>query len=409
MELQKILLDNGIPLYYAHMPHVDTVAAGVLVKAGTRHEIWPKEAGIAHALEHMRFQGTELFPTSRDVSAFIEDVGGVINAWTSGEGTFFYQKIPATEFSRAPKLLSQQFLFPLIPEEKINTEMQNIVQEIRRAKDDNQQFALMEFEQLIYSGHPLSRNVLGTEESVTSFTRSDFLDFSQRLYLSSRTALIVVGNIPGLQAMAYFGQAFPKQKQRNSPRELPSVFPENKKTEIIHERPIEQVHMVMGYPLEGGNSRSVAALSLFSEMIGGGMSFPLFQIVRDEHGLCYSIYCDVDKNSDYSMFYIYIGTNKHREAKDLILKVIKECKNDRELLERAKSLALGKLALSNENPAMIMNIMARDILYRGEPKTKQDIINEIKSIKIEEIEEAVSRYLKEENLNKVIVGPESLV
>jgi len=274
MELKEIVLDNKISLFYIHILQINTVASGVLVKAGTRHEIWPKEAGIAHALEHMRFQGTQLFPTSRDISALIEDDGGVINAWTSGEGTFFWQKIPATAFAKSPLLLSQQLLHPLIPEKKIATEMQNIVQEIRMVKDDPSHFALREFGHLIYSGHVLSRDVLGTEESVTSFTRPDFMNFSDRLYFGQRMRFIVVGNVPELDVVRSFNSYFHDVKASDGSLEENTGNLKTEKREVIHKRQIEQVHMVVGYLLGAGDARSVTALSVFANMIGGGMSFP---------------------------------------------------------------------------------------------------------------------------------------
>jgi len=126
--------------------------------------------------------------------------------------------------------------------------------------------------------------------------------------------------------------------------------------------------------------------------------------------LCYQIDCSVDKNKDCSTFYIYVGTNpaKYRDAENLILQIIKECKNNRQLLERAKSLVLGRLSMSYENPASIMQVMAQQILYRGHPKTKVEMIREIESITIGEVEEAVSTYLSEIYQNTLIVGPESL-
>lgn len=409
MKFNRLQLDNRVTLYHMYLPNAETVAAGVLVKAGTCHEIWPKEAGIAHALEHMRFQGTEDFPTSQEVSAYIEDVGGVINAWTSGEGTFFWQKVPAYEFERMPRMLYQQAFRPLIREDKITTEMQNIVQEIRRSRDNPHSFALREFEHLVYKGHVLERDVLGTEGSVTSFTRNDFLNFSERLYSTGRLAIVVVGNVAEEEALEAFNNYFKENKNIGSPNQ-PSAQPVGGKKEKIYKKQIEQVHMVLGYLLGSGNDSSTDALDMFSNMLRGGMSFPLFQIVRDQHGLCYEINCDVDQNSKHSLFCIYVGTDpkKYTKAEDLILKVIEENKNNRRLLERAKTLSLGRLSMLYENPASILRRAALEILYRTEPRSKEEEINAIKSISIEEIEEAVNIHLKQESLNKVIVGPESL-
>lgn len=124
MEFTRLDSINGAPVFFCQMPDAKSFISAVLVGVGTRNESWPQEAGLAHATEHMLFQGTDLFPNSKTLEAHIEDVGGELNAWTSKEKTLFWAQVPANEYQRALLVTSQQVLKPLLPEEKIPTEMQ---------------------------------------------------------------------------------------------------------------------------------------------------------------------------------------------------------------------------------------------------------------------------------------------
>ena len=194
MNFKNLIAASGAPIYYLEMPHVKSVAMGILVKTGTRDEIWPREAGIAHAVEHMVFRGTEEFSDSKNLAAYIEDVGGTLNAWTDNEATFFYNIMPADKIKRGIHSLSQLLRKTLINEKDIKIEMQNIAQEIRRANDDPQSYLRIKADEIIYNSHFLGRCELGTEESISSFKQRDFKNFMKKFYHPANYAFIAVGN-----------------------------------------------------------------------------------------------------------------------------------------------------------------------------------------------------------------------
>lgn len=400
---------SGATLYTMHIPHSQTVATGVVVSAGTRDEQWPKEAGIAHALEHMHFQGTEQFPTSEAVSEYLEEIGGLINAWTWKEMTFYHNQVPSAHKERAVKILSQQLLYSIFPEEKIPSEMKNIVQEIRRRNDSPHQYVSFLADQLLYGQHPLGKDTLGIEESVLGFTKKDFIDFKERYYHSSNFTFLAAGDITEQEAQQLFETYFPTRssKEKNKRDFINLVTPPQK--ELVQSRKdIEQAHIFLVAPLSEAKHTDSKIIDLFTTMISGGMSFPLFQEVRDKRGLCYEVWASSTNWHDAGEFNLYIGTNPNRikEAVQASIDVIQEHKKNSLLLEKAKNLELGRLALKYESTDNIINIAAQDIALNGEPKGYEQLVEETKKIKIEDITKAVDTYLSPEHIKTALLVPE---
>lgn len=402
----KVLkLSNGAALYVLSMPWVKTVGLGVHVNVGTREEVWPEQAGLAHAYEHMVFHETELFADSKAMAEYIEAVGGMLNAFTWNELTCFLNCLPAEEKTRGFEILSQQLRKSLFLPERIRLEMESIIHEIHRKNDNPQSFLEDVFFKILCGKHPLGKSAGGLEESVRAFQKEDFLNWQKKFYHPGNFTFVAVGNIKAEEAELYFEEYFPEKAAK----------PHNRKSKLISElardatieKEIEQAHMMMGAIIPGKGKRDSAVLSLFRTMISGGMSFPLFQEVRDKRGLCYQIHAEIHPLSDNGIFNIYIGTSPDKvdEAADCIIKVIQESKNSQKLLEKAKKSIRGKLAFQFESPQSILQSSLLDILYQGKPRGYDEIIKEIGSITIEEVKEAVNRYLDPARIVKVTLLP----
>lgn len=393
---QRLIANGRIPVHIFDMPWAHSVVLAVLVKAGTRDEHWPGEAGIAHALEHMIFQGTRDFPNNQSMASYIEDVGGVINAGTHCEGTLFFVQVPAQELERAVYALSQLLICPVFPEEKIETEMQNIIQEIRMVKDDSQRYLLDLAKKSLYGEHPLGKNTLGTEESVKSFTRRYFEGFYSHYYNANNFDLIAVGHIEKEERLMeliskYFADAPDGPFNK---RETTQAIGDRKNF-VFENKDLEQVHIALVAPTIEGAARDARVLEVFEVMISGGMSFPLFVEVRDKLGLCYEIWADHALFSDLSAFIIYSATdpNKYQETVEAIFKVLNKSKTDAELLKKAKKRILGSLAIRYENPIRVASDAASGASIFGQPCDREDLLAEIDSISIEEVESAATKNL----------------
>lgn len=407
LNFSQTITKSGVPLWTLTLPHSNSVAVGVLVFTGTRDEIWPQEAGIAHALEHMHFQGTESFLTSQEVAAYIEETGGSLNAWTWKEMTFYYSQVPADYADRAVYILSEQLRKSLFPDSKIQIEMKNIVQEIRRKKDNPREFVQVLANQHLYNNHFLSRDTLGTEESVLSFKKENFVSFKKRYYNPVNYNFIIAGKINPEKALNLFNKHFPLEEKMNSNERINQELITLNTRQLIKNKDIEQVHLVLSASIGKASEKNSLYLDFFRDMISGGSSFPLFQEIRDKRGLCYTVFAGINKWSDIGRFYVYIGTDpkRYREAINATLEVIEKSKSDEKLLEKVKNMKIGDLTLAYEDTGRIINIAARDIAVLGEPKDYEKIVKEIKEVDIDDIEKAVDKYLKPELIFTTMLAP----
>ena len=407
LKFEKLKTKSGTSLFILNLPHTNAIASGVLIKAGTRDEIWPKEAGLAHALEHMSFQATKKFKNSQEVSSYLEEIGGYLNAFTSQEGIFFHNVVPKEYFERAIISLNELVNNSLIPQDKIKIEMRNIAEEIKMYFDNPVSYINMEALEFIYGKHPLGKNVLGTVKSVLSLKQEDFFNFKRRYFNSNNYIFVCVGNVKPENALKLFNEYFEKIPGQSNKRLLEEPLKTTKKTLIKTRKDITQTQVLLLTPTVKAKSFEAKVLDLYSTMLSGGMSFPLFQELRDKRGLCYHTSASLDEFSDSSLFSIYIGTDpkKYQEAIKVALEIINSNKDNQKLMDKAKDLTLGRLSLVFDDPKSILNLAVSDILIGEEPKTYNQIKEEIEKISINDIEKAVDKYLLNDNLRQVLLLP----
>jgi len=398
---------SGVTLWILSSTNFNSVAVGVIVKCGTRDEIWPKEAGIAHALEHMHLQGTKNFPNNLKTTEYIEEIGGRINAFTNNERTLYFVRVPSSYAERGIRIISEQIKNAIIPENKISIEMKNVVQEIKKKNDSPQGFLWTISQKFIYDDHPVGRETLGLEESVLAFKQKDFLNFKQRYYNSSNYVFVVVGNITEDAAVELFDKYFENDSDiKSNIREEKSVMPKIDR-QFVYNKELNQLHISIDALIGRGQDKDSLYLEFFRDMISGGMSFPLFQEVRDKRGLCYSIWASIVKRTDVGSFNVYIGTDpkRYREAIDATIGVIEKAKSDINLLNKVKNLKLGKFMLSYENTEDILMRTINDILFLGRPRGFEEIKKEIDEVTIENIKQAVDKYLGSEMIYTTFLAP----
>lgn len=398
---------SGVSLWTLSSSNYNSVAMGVIIKCGTRDEIWPKEAGIAHALEHMHFQGTTDFPNSQKLIEHVEEVGGRISAMTNNERTFYFSRVPSDHAEKAVHVISEQIKNSIFPEDKIPVEMKNVVQEIRRKNDDPKMHLGTLSKKFVYGDHPLGRDVLGTEESVLAFTKDDFLTFKKRYYNPSDYVFVTVGNIAEDEALKLFDKYFTDNSEKNPNNRKDEIVIDKTNKQFVENKELDQLHISLDALIGRGEDKSSLYLEFFRDMISGGMSFPLFQEVRDKRGLCYSIGALITKRMDVSNFSVYVGTDpkRYREAIDATMEVIEKSKSDINLLNKVKNLKLGKLMLNYENTEDIIMRTANDVLFFGRPRGFEEIKKEIEEVKIEDIKNAVDKYLNPKSIYTTMLAP----
>ena len=406
MKWQRLNTESGAPLWFLRMPHVHNTSSGVLTLVGSRDEVYPvqgketqDEAGLAHALEHMYFQGsTRCFKNSKEVAIYTEEVGGIDNAYTTEEETFYFHTITSEEVGRSIKILGESLLHPLFPEEVIPTQMNIVLRELSGRADDPDSFFSELWMRTRMAGHPLSQNPIGLKESIERFKRENFLNFANKHYHRGNFVYIAVGSVETERLIGLINTHFPKPENPESKNTRAAVsVPPMPNERLILRKDLSETRVISGVAFEKPDIRHVRALKLFSYMIGGGMSFPLLQEVREEKGYCYGIGARVNDYSDTVIFHVSFATSPedYENALDLVFKIIKREKGNGELLARAKKLIKGRADLDDGTMGFLFGAAKRISLY-GEPMDHEKTIELYNSVTIDEVVEAVEHYLGED-------------
>lgn len=403
------MTSRGIPLYACYLPHAKSVTTSVVVKVGMCNELWPQEAGLAHAMEHMVFRGTEDFADSQKISAYIENTGGWLNAYTSRNYTYFQNQLPYMHLEKGIHSLSQLVRKPLLRPKDIKAEMQAVIQEIKQRNDDPSEVLFDEFVNESFRGHPLGRDILGTEKSVLGFKNADFKNWQNKYYRPENFMFFIVGNFKLSEAKKLFEKYFPENASgRVLARPDAVIVPVKKVRQIC--RDTEQAHLAIGTIVPKAEDLDSMPLLVFQQMIGGGMSSPLFQEVREKRGLAYSVHACHWLYAQLGLFFIYVGTDpkKTEEAARVSLQVIKKYKNSSKLMKLAKEMLIGELNLAMDNPKKVLGAAIEELSLFGKIYSLKERVERIKAVTIGQISKAVEKYLLNENRRvTLILGPKT--
>ncbi|HEV8596941.1 MAG TPA: pitrilysin family protein [Candidatus Dormibacteraeota bacterium] len=403
---RKSVLPNGIRVLTERMPHVRSVAVGVWVETGSRHEPEPR-GGVSHLIEHLVFKGTAT-RTAEDIARTRDSVGGQMDAFTTKENTCFYVQVLDDHLPLAVDLLTDILLHPLFNAEELEREKSVVLQEIKMVEDTPDDVIHDLFAAQVWAGHPLGRPILGTRELVNSFSRDLILGHFVDEYVPPRIIIAVAGNVTHDQVVDLFGRGFNGFSHAAAVRaQQPSTI--NASVNIVH-KTLEQVHVVMGFPGLPHAAPERYAQYLLNDVIGGSMSSRLFQEVRERQGLVYSIHSGVQAFVDTGTLYVYAATDPVNFSKMLksILKELRELKKNgitEDELRRAKDHLKGSLMLSLESTSSRMNRLAKHELHLGAFLTMDEMLASIDRVKHEEVQALVTELLDEDHLALTTLGP----
>ncbi|PTE14304.1 M16 family metallopeptidase [Pseudogemmobacter blasticus] len=350
MTVQLHTLSNGLRIVTEDMPRLKSASIGLWVGAGGRHE-GPGENGIAHFLEHMAFKGTER-RSALQIAEEIEDVGGYINAYTSREMTAYYARCLSADVARALDVISDIVLNPLFNPADIETERHVILQEIGQAADTPDDIIFDWLHETSYPGQTFGRTILGPEDRVSAFQATDFRSFVGRHYGPDRMILSAAGGIDHAaivaQAEAIFGHLRPVGRSAVDG----ARFHSGERREI---KDLEQAHFALNLEAPGYRDPLVYTAQVWSMAMGGGMSSRLFQKIREEKGLCYTIYAQSAAYDDTGHVTIYAGTSGDEigDLADLTVAELKRAADDMTEAEvnRAKAQIRAGMLMGLESPS----------------------------------------------------------
>jgi predicted Zn-dependent peptidase len=291
------------------MPSLGSAAIGVWVLAGGRHETAPQN-GIAHFLEHMAFKGTDT-RSAVQIAEEIEDVGGYINAYTSREVTAYYARVLKDDVPLAMDVIADILLNPVFDEEEIEVERGVMLQEIGQALDTPDDVIFDWLQERCYEDQPLGRTILGAEERVRSFDKSDLAGFVKQHYGPGQMILSAAGAVDHDEIMKLAETLFGGLQARPDTPAPQASFTGGEHREI---KPLEQVHFAFALPSPGYMDPDVYTGQIFATALGGGMSSRLFQELREKRGLCYSIFAQASAYAETGLTTIYAGTSASQIA-----------------------------------------------------------------------------------------------
>ncbi|MEW6182551.1 MAG: pitrilysin family protein [Bacillota bacterium] len=399
-------LPNGVTILTEEIPHVRSIAIGIWIDAGSRYEE-PEQNGITHFIEHALFKGTTT-RSAKKITEELDDVGGQLNAFTGKEVTCFYAKVLDEHFDLAVDVLTDMLFNSCFNPEDLEREKNVIVEEIKMYEDTPDELVHDVFSGTLWQGHPLGRPVIGTEEVVRGLSREKLLGYYGRHYLHGRMVVSVAGNIGHEKAVAVLKPAFSKAGGNSGMRQLTRPEP---KAEICQcNRDTKQVHICIGTPGVALGDDLVYVFQVLSTILGGGMSSRLFQRIREERGLVYSVYSYHASYYDTGLFCIYAGLAAPNvaEALGMIAKEVVSFRNHEitgEELLRAKNQLKGSFLLSLESVTTRMTRMGKSQLYLGKVVSPEDIEARIEAVSLDDVHGLASKVFKPDNFTFASIGP----
>jgi len=401
-------LANGLRLHRAAVPGTGAITILVAFDAGARTER-PEENGMAHFLEHLVFKGGDKYPNHRAINETAEALGGVLNAYTSHDLVAFHITARSEAAPEAIDLLTDFVARPRIDAQELDKERGVVIQEINRAYDQPSMIAEYLIDRAAFGDHPLGRTVLGPEENLRAFTREGIVAFRERRWAGDHGGAFLVGNLDHLPDDAQLEELFGRFPSLPEPGPYEPVRDFSPST-LVEERETNQSHLRMIYrpDIDNDDPATRAALSIYATLLGGSMSSRLFEEIREQRGLCYSVYAVDHAFADVPILQLGSGLDSSKciEAYSRMREIVSELRTDgptREEVDRARSYAAGRRVLAFENSGAVARTAASQaIVYREEPDP-QATIDAIDAVTFDEVVE-VARSI-EDRLAIACVGP----
>lgn len=404
MEYQQFTLKNGIRVIHQF---ADSPVAhfGVIVNTGSRDEE-AHEQGLAHFIEHTIFKGTKKRKAFQ-INNRIEDVGGEINAYTTKEETAIYATFLNNYYARSIELISDIILHASFPEKELEKEQEVVIEEINSYNDTPSELIFDEFEALIYDGHPIARNILGTPETVRSFDRRSIRKFILNNYRTDEMVLCSVGKIEPKPFEKLVRRYFDELNENTSPRNrqrfsgyLPRSLEVDKDT--------YQLHCIIGTESYELSNENRLPMVLLNNILGGNsMNTRLNMALRERNGMAYNIESSFTPYTDTGIFMVYFGTDQQNLARALrIIKkefdILREKPMGQIQFARAKKQLLGQLAISTENREELMLSLGRSYLYFDKVDPLSEVFAKIENLTTADIQRVANDMLREDRLSKLI-------
>jgi predicted Zn-dependent peptidase len=409
MDVRAGRLGNGVRVVTSAIPRVESVALGIWVGAGSRFER-AEWGGISHFIEHLLFKGTR-HRTARDISRAIEGRGGYLNAFTQEESTCYYARVACDRLGEALDVLTDMYLCPLFAGEDIAKERGVIVEEIMMYRDQPQHVVQELMTAALWRGHPLGRPVSGSPESLARVNRAALLDYKRAAYVPANTVFAFAGKVSHEPCLRRVQRLFGRLGRRPAPPCARVGERVGQEQVVVENKGIEQTQVALGIRLFGRRDPRRYALRLLNAVLGENMSSRLFQIVREQHGLAYSIHSSYHLFADSGALVVSAGLDRKRSVPALELIVrelarLKESAVGPRDLKRAKDYVLGQLRLGLESTTNQMMWIGDNLISHGRFIPPEEIIGQVERVSAADIRRLAGETLAAARTSLAVVSPD---
>lgn len=399
-------LPNGVRIVGQKLPYFHSISIGAWVGAGSVKEE-PCESGITHFIEHMLFKGTER-RSAQQIAGEIDSLGAQINAFTAKECTCYYIRATKEHLAASMDMLGDIMLYSRLDPAEMEKEKGVVLEEILMVEDVPEDLAMEALSATCFNGHPLGRPILGSKESVSSFSQADLRSYMDKHYTPDNILIAIAGNFDETELLEAVQKSFDfTGGQQKKPYPEPPK-PMGKRV-AIREKDIEQVHICLASPGYGAYDDRFFPLMVLNNALGGNMSSRLFQKIREEKGLAYSVYSFTSSYRDNGTLGYYAGTNSNTavEVLQLILDEIRLVRQNgitQEEFTRSKNQLRGSFVLSNENAGSRMMSIGKNTLLYGYARTEEETLQRLDNVNMDSVSAILSNVLDESSLCAAFVG-----
>jgi predicted Zn-dependent peptidase len=405
-------LPNNLRVVTAEMPQAYSATVSVAVGVGSRHESFAKNGGVSHFLEHLLFKGTKLRPSTKIISEQIDAVGGWNNAYTSNEQTNFIIKLPYQHVELGVDILADMLQNSLFDADEIDRERGVVIEEMNVYRDDPASYVHRLTPELLWPGHPLSRDVIGSEKVIGSVQRDAIMAYQQSFYRPGNMVLAVAGRIKHEDVVAMAERFFGTMEDAPvTPIRRVTKGLADKKTNAIT-KDTAQTHLVIGTTSFADRHPDEVTTRIISTILGRGLSSRLFLNVRERKGLAYAVGASQESFVDTGALEVYAGVNvaKTNDAIGAILEelqlIAKEPVGEAELA-KAKHQMQGSLQMSMESNSAVADRLSSELAILGKIQSVEEIIAEIEAVTVRDVQRVAQQLFGLDRLRLGIISPEA--
>jgi len=403
--IERTDLPSGLAVVTEAVPGARSASFGCWVRVGGRDEPADR-AGASHFLEHLLFKGTAA-RTGREISEAIESVGGEINAHTAHEHTAFYARVPAAAADVGLDLLVDVVTSPAFDDDDVESERQVILEELHLAEDEGDDRVLSLAHEALWGDHPLGREVLGKLDTIGAMDRAAIAGFFDQHYHPSNLVLVAAGAVDHRSVVAA-GERFEPRQGGARPTRTALVAPPRPERAAL-DRPHDVAHLALAWPGLPADHPDRYALSVANQIFGGGLSSRLFQEIREERGLAYSVFSAVSAYSDAGSLVTYAGTSPERSAEVVaIMRRVAADLAERGVTPREREVAVGYLdgaaQLSLEDAGSVMARLGNHVCARGTVIPIEEQLERLRAVTVDDIDRVAAQHLAGDPV-LCVVGP----